>query len=100
MEIDAFNRFSSEWLQRSAQMFWRGSSTGIKAQCPIREKGELIENDRIKACARFRGQPGFDLAISRIVQVDASLQKEAEQWMTTENLLAPVVNEVDFSRYR
>lgn len=100
MEIDEFNRFSSQWLQRSPEMFWRGSSTGIKTQCPIREMGELVENDRIKVCARFRGQPGFNLAISRIVQVDPSLQKEAEQWMVAEHLLAPVVNEAEFGRYR
>ena len=80
-------------------MFWRGSSTGIKNQCPIREMEELANHDRIKNCVRFRDQTGVDLSISRVVQIDNSFQKATEQWIKTERLVAPAMNEAEFSRY-
>lgn len=62
--------------------------------------GELASNDRVKACIKFRGRPGFDLAISRIVQIDEKIREPAEQWMMAEQLVKPAVSELEFSRYR
>lgn len=95
-----FDAFSHEWSNRKSSIFWRGSSTGVKDQYPIATIDALRKNDRVKACAMFKGRLGFDLAISRIVQIDEGIRKEAETWMTARGLLASVVPEKEFSCYR
>jgi len=100
MGMDNFNSFYHDWIKRKAVMFWRGSSTGIKSQCPIGDMEELTENDRVRACIKFRDETGFDLAISRLVQADENIKNAAEQWMTAERLLGPTVSEVEFKHYR
>ena len=95
-----FDAFSHEWSSRKSSIFWRGSSTGVKDQYPIATIDALSKNDRVKACAMFKGRPGFDLAISRIVQIDEGIRKEAETWMKARGILATVVPEKEFSYYR
>jgi Glycosyl transferase family 90 len=84
------------WRERRAQVFWRGSSTGV----PPRPDGDWRDIPRFKLCLKVQGSDNphlFDIAVSRIVQVS---DPRTVDEITSAGVLQDVVPLIKFMDYR
>jgi len=96
----AFPRFLARWQKRRPEIFWRGSTTGMQRGGPIRDVAGLQANPRVQISLRHRNNEACDIKISRVVQLDPAFSSPAEEWLKTEGILVPPVQETAFGRYR
>ena len=84
-----FEGHSEDWFERSNVVFWRGSTTGRKAD------GDL-HLPRIALCLLAKEQQSFDCKITEIVQSD----KKQSNFVNHSDIMGPFVSWKELSKYK
>ena len=90
------------WRDRTAKVFWRGSTTGIKRYWPPKDGRDFGWLPRLELCYRAKNSPlhnHLDIALSNLVQIDDE-ELGVKTSIVDANMVSPRVPRLRFADFK